>query len=404
MLADTKNACEIPETDNILLSTANLKMMALRPEIPANISYSIRDERCSGGTLTTVWFKSGGCRYDSRGQCIICDYGGRHAAVSSHAMVDAVKRALARVPSDASRTLLVSPSGSMMDAMEVPVAARNAIWELVAGTACSDYICETRPETVSDSAVECLTDLMKGRRIHVEMGFESASQLVRECCINKGLALSAFTSATEVLKNSDVGVITNVLLGSPFLSIEESIADTEQSIRWAFAHGADECVVFPVHVRQGTLLEWLWRHRLYRPPSLWSLVEVLRGLGETVAPRITMSWHKVYDMLCDSGDVIAHTDLGYLASPTTCHKCAGTVLGLLDEYRYNGDFAVVDQLSQLQCECKDRWTRSRNNESGLPLRERLMLAYEAIGVGLLGAKWWGANADRSLAHLRNCQS
>ena len=170
------------------------------------------------------------------------------------------------------------------------------------------------------------------------------------------------------------------------------------------SNGADECVIFPVHVKSGTLLEWLWLRHLYTPPSLWSLVEVLSRLGPSLSPRVTVSWHKVYSVSCDAHELNALTDLGYLASPTTCKRCGARVLTLLDKYRLTGDFSLVRQLSRQRCRCKTKWESNRTWNSALSLHDRLACAYRAIGLQVLGNQWWAANGRHSLSELDRCFS
>ena len=124
-----------------------------------------------------------------------------------------------------------------------------------------------------------------------------------------------------LLRKYQIPSIANVMLGSAFLSPREAIEDTVETVRWAIEQGTDSAVIFPAHVKQWTLLEWLWERGLYSPPSLWSLVEVLARIGSQLASRVSISWYKVYTQESEGGELNSLDDMWYLRSPSTCVVC-----------------------------------------------------------------------------------
>lgn len=374
--------------DNILLSAARRRLSETAPPVPEEVTFSVRREECFRRPVATLWFKTSGCEQEFRGRCVMCNYGhaGRH--FSSEEMVAAVRCGLATIPQDPSQVLLVSPSGSMLDNREVPEEARRSILELVGQREWSTFICETRPETVTPSAIFTMRQQLPGRELCVEMGLESATPLVLHHCLNKGLALQDFISAVSLLKEHGIESIANVLLGSPFLDAEEAIRDAVATVHWAFRQGVNECVLFPVHVKQGTLVDWLWRRGMYSPPSLWSLVEVLRRLGKDLASRVTISWYKAYQPETSAMSAAPAASYGCVRSPTTCEACIPEVMGLLDAYRSTGDFDLIRRLDVFSCECKNPWRAILEIGQKEPLKSRLLSAYEIIGNEFLGQAWW----------------
>ena len=385
---------------NRFLDRVCARLKEQRPLVPPTLNYTYRVERIAGAPFVTLWFRTRGCWRDHQGGCTMCTYG-VSTPVPADDMIDYVRTGLSLLPDDENMMLLVSPSGSMLDEWEVPAKAREGILRLVRETSCRSYICETRAETITDAKIRQYVEILAGKIACIEVGLESANPWILRFCINKALPLDQYVHSMVVLRKYQVPSIANVIVGSPFLSPKEAIEDAVQTVQWAFSHGTDNCTVFPVHVKRWTLVAWLWDHGLYSPVSLWSLVEVLARLGPTHAQRVTISWYKIYSEKVTEGELDPVNDLGYLSSVTTCELCHPRVISLLDTYRDTNDFGVVQELTRMECECKDAWRSSLEATGYRPLKERVAHAYEAIGRDVLGPSWWSENGDTILAELAN---
>ena len=383
-----------PRQKNSFLSRVCVLLRETRPLIPDALAYTIRTEVVGGASFARLWFRTSGCTHDRQGSCTFCNYG-RGGATDIGDMVSSVARGLSELSATTPTTLLVSPSGSMFDEVEVPSAARRAILELIAASDAREVLCETRAETVTDANAREFAELMAGKSPHIEVGLESSDPWVSNYCVNKTLSLDDYREAIARINAHGIGAITNVVVGTPFLSPNEVIEDAVQSIRWALDQGSASCVLFPLHVRGWTLVEWLWRRHMYQPPSLWSLVEVLRVLGPERSARVTISWYRDYD----SGSGADSDSTRALASPMTCPRCQDAVLALLDAYRESYSFDLVRELSFFDCPCHESWRREleASNEAGLV--GRVALAYEIIGRDVLGDAWWGHHGAEVLEDL-----
>lgn len=321
--------------------------------------------------------------------------------ISCDEMLENVHMGLSLLPTDEMMILLVSPSGSMLDEWEVPALAREGILHLVRETSCKTYICETRVETITEDKIKQYAEILDNKIACIEVGLESANPWILQHCINKAISLEQYKERMTLLRKYNIPSIANVLVGSPFLSPREAIEDAVQTVQWAFAHGTDTCVIFPVHVKQWTLVEWLWRHGFYSPPSLWSLVEVLNRLGPAFAQRVTISWYKVYSEESPWGELNPVDGLGYLASPVTCDQCQSQVMRLLDAYRDTNDFNIVQELTAMKCACKDAWQVTLQVRETSSLKDRVAHMYEAIGRDVLGPDWWNANGASILREVKS---
>ena len=175
---------------------------------------------------------------------------------------------------------------------EVPPRVRRGSCEMANAFPCSKFSFETRAETVTPEIVEELVATMDGKPIAVGMGLESSSSWVRRFCINKLSDASAYEVAARLLHERGVGVYANACLGSAFLSPAEAIDDARATTEWALDNGADMALVFPMHVKAHTLLDWLYQRGDYQPPSFWSLVAVLSEIKPEYLSRVNISWYR----------------------------------------------------------------------------------------------------------------
>lgn len=380
--------------NEFLDSACSLLRRGRRPATYA-APYSIRTETVHGAPFVSLWFRTRGCRHDARGGCTMCDYGAS-PGVTPDQMVDAVGKGLQEVPSAADAMLLLSASGSMFDDWEVTQAARERIFGLVRRTPTKAVVCESRVEFVSDAVVRDYAETFSDRESGIGLGLESADPWVLRHSVNKALSLESFAGALDLLRGHGVASTANVLLGAPFLAPAEAIDDAVASLRWALARGADQCVLFPAHVKPYTLAEWLWEHEMYITPSLWALVRVLYRLGPELTPQVTISWYKDY---YSTGPEDAGS--GFRASPTTCPKCVDSVMALLDDYRDTGDYAVLERLEEYDCGCRHAWEDSLGRVLETSRGDRAAEACELLGKKVFPAGWWDEHGGAVLDDLRS---
>ncbi len=397
MFAGSAARCDIlrsvPADKNPFLSTICAHLRRDRLAFGPGGDVTVGRETVDGTPFVRLWFRTTGCTYDKQGQCTMCNYGvGSHLPVT---VVDDIRSALATAQVDSATTVLVSPSGSMFDPREVPDQIRAAILEAVAECPAGTVLCETRPETVTRDRMEEFASILGNKAGAIEMGLESADPWVLRWLVNKRLDLDDFRDAIRTCHAAGLRVLVNVTLGTAMLGPAAAIRDAERTVRWAMGEGADACIVFPLQVREWTLLSWLWRQRRYTPVSLWSLVEVLRRTGADFPGRVSTAWYRDYN----ASDELASVSMPILASPTTCPQCAGPVLEALDRYRDTTDARVLDRLVEVGCPCRADWLRTLDDP---PVDVAGM--YEALGGDILGETWWSAHGAAVLQDLEDSAS
>lgn len=331
--------------DNQVLKKITKKIYDMRPQMPPDKRTHYRIERANGGLLCDLWFLTRGCMHDAGGGCTMCNYGKASDVIEQERMLAELHSLVRRFPWEF-EDFLLTPSGSMLDEREVPEALREKLKTILKAVKARRFIIETRADAVSEKGLEFLRTAMPSAEPYVEIGYESGDDWILRNCINKGTDTAAFERAAHLIHQAGAKVTANIAVGIPFFSERASVNEAVSSIKKAFMQGADSVVLFPYHVKHGTLLEVMYQKGWYRCVSLWALPEVLSRFPDKILEQIQISWYKDY-----FGADRSHI----FVSPHTCEACRKDVLGLLDAYREEPSAANVAQLMAYTCACRERW-------------------------------------------------
>ena len=368
---------------NSVLGALSSKLMKRSPQLLHD--YLIRAAVDNGRREVEIWFQTAGCRYFMRGGCTMCNYG-HHRKIAADAMIANVEHALLEAQIKPEDTLLITPSGSMFDDVEVPREAYVGIMRLVAQSPTARFTCETQAQYATEERLEEYRRLVPDRPLHISCAIESANPWIRRNCLNKDLPTDVYLNALATARKNSVAFSTNILLGIPFLMEQESIDDTVATINWTLRQGVAECYVFPVHVKIGTLTHWLWERNEFNPPSLWSLVEVLSRLDEGQLARVSVAWHKAYYV--NSAD----SNRKRRRMPFTCTTCYPRVVAGLDEYVATRSRQAVDDLLRIHCSCRDEWLRQLDTSVSGTLSDRVGGHLRRMGQDILAESWKEAHS------------
>lgn len=350
-----------------------------RKKLDGHILYNTRIEKVKEGNYVEIWFMTKGCQWDAKGGCTICNYG-KGMGIDISAMIQSVSAALNEVDVEIGE-LAITPSGSLLDEEEVPKEVCNKIFDLVNETAAHTFLFETRAQTVKPDKIKELTSRIKNKKLVVEMGLETGSFFLQKYCINKGYFLREYENAVQLLKKNNISVYANVVLGTPFLTMGQALRDCQNALNWALTHNTEKVVLFPLHVKPGTMLEWLYQKGYYKPVSLWGLVEVLGSIDENLLSRVEISWYKNY--YTDKSKIIA--------SPYTCDCCYDGVIRLLDEFRETSSKETIIKLRDYPCNCKSEWKETGKEKYSV--KERIFEIYGEMAVEFMGSEYWHKNRD-----------
>lgn len=227
--------------------------------------------------------------------------------------------------------LKVYTSGSFLDEQEVPRAPALSILKY-----CSDrgahLLFESRPEYVTQASMQRTLDAHDD--VEVALGLESSNDNVLKYSINKGFSLADYQRAAHIARAEGAEVRTYVLLKPPFLSEAEAIADSVATMKVA-AKTSDTLSLNPVNVQKGTVVERLWKNWAYRPPWLWSVMDVL-----------TQSKDLAKKLICDP------TGGGRQRGAHNCGECDDLILDSVKSFTLTQDSS---RLGRPDCDCREIW-------------------------------------------------
>ncbi|HTS32688.1 MAG TPA: archaeosine biosynthesis radical SAM protein RaSEA [Thermoplasmata archaeon] len=279
-----------------------------------------------------------GCYWADQKGCSMCGYAkdtlGRSATPTE--LAEQLDRALARYSDEP--YVKVYTSGSFLDDREVDPASRRALVGAFAGRA-RRLLFETLPEFATAESLLPLREAFPGE-LEVALGLESTDPDVLARFVHKNAPPREYLEAGDRVRRLGLRAKAYLLLKPPYLTEDESIRDVLRSVAEAQSH-FDALSVNPVHIQNGTVVEWLYHRGRFRPPWLWSVVETLRS----GAP------------LRGSSRLVSFPTAGGLPrGPHNCPRCNARVLEAIETASLRQEFAPLDQLD---CECRAEWQRLR---------------------------------------------
>jgi archaeosine synthase beta-subunit len=278
--------------------------------------------------------KTRGCYWADVKGCSMCGYSkdtlGRSATPSE--LAEQLTRALERYREEP--YVKVYTSGSFLDDREVDPESRRAIVGAFSGRA-QRFLFETLPEFVTKESLRPLSESFVGQ-LEVAMGLETTDPVVLGRYVHKSAGPEEYLAAGDRVRSLGLRAKAYLLLKPPYLTESEAIDDVVRSVGEAAPH-FDTLSVNPVHIQNGTVVEWLYHRRRYRPPWLWSVVAALtRGAGRRGGSRL----------------VSFPTAGGLPRGPHNCGSCDARVLAAIEAASLSQEFAGLDELD---CPCREPW-------------------------------------------------
>jgi len=300
----------------------------------------------------TIILNTGGCRWARAGGCTMCGYVAESVdggTVAHEDLTTQVEKSLAHERDHAENPagqVKIYTSGSFLDEREIPTETRRAIAETFADR--DRLVVESLPDFVDHEKITDFTD--RGIETDIAVGLETATDRIRHDCVNKYFDFTEFERAAADAGDAGAGVKAYLLLKPPFLAEREAIADMKRSIRrCAGVEGVHTVSMNPANVQRHTMVEDLYHGDGYRPPWLWSVVDVLRETAD--ADAIVVS------------DPVGH---GSDRGPHNCGECDDRVQRAIKDFDIRQDPSVFEQVS---CTCERTWEAvvERERSYSLPL-------------------------------------
>lgn len=221
-------------------------------------------------------------------------------------------------------------SGSFLDKREISRNVREKIVKELSDRSIKKVIVESRPEFITEENLSSLEE-----KFIVAIGLETSNDYIRDKFINKGTKFEDYVKSCDLIHSFGLQVKTYLLLKPLFLTERDAILDTINSASDCESY-SDYISINPCDVQRNTFLEKIWFKRGYRPPWLWSCIEVLRELSNKLKKPVQMD----------------PVGAGNRRGPHNCGRCDRKIARAIKDFSLHQDSSLLEDLD---CDCKEVW-------------------------------------------------
>ncbi|MFQ5985955.1 MAG: archaeosine biosynthesis radical SAM protein RaSEA [Thermoplasmata archaeon] len=314
------------------LATLIEETRASRPHDPTQYISAWTERELLDGEIVDAFvliLRTKGCYWARKSGCSMCGYvSDGYLNVSEEDLMTQWGAALEAYQGQP--VVKVYNSGNFFDPREIPPSARRRILAEL-GERCKKVVVENLPQLVRRPLLE--EALERCPRFEVAIGLETADNFVRDHTISKDFTFARYREAVQVAHAAGATVKTYLLFKPPLLSERAAMRDAVASVR-AIDGLSDTISINPTNVQRDTLVDRLYRRGEFRPPWLWSLVEVLKAIRGTKSRVLSKP-----------------TGGGRPRGTHNCGHCDPVVLRAVEDYSLQRE----DWLSEPTCDCQEDW-------------------------------------------------
>jgi len=283
-----------------------------------------------------IILRTRGCSWALRSGCSMCGYfnDSAWAKVTDEQLFSQYQKAMEK--HNGERFIKFFNSGSFLDNYEVSKKVRNKIF-LDLKDKVEKISFESRPEYINKKTVDETKKILDNNQIEIGVGLETADNIIRNNIINKGFSYKEYKKSTDILKKNDIKVKTYVLIKPLFLTEKEAMDDAVNTVE-KINDFTDVISFNPCNVQRRTVVEYFWRRDKYRPPWLFSIIEILKESKKKI--------NRDTRLKCDIAGG------GNIRGAHNCRKCDKKFLDLISEFSLKQDTSIF---KNLDCSCKQEW-------------------------------------------------
>ncbi len=288
-----------------------------------------------------IILRTNGCSWSHTDGCSMCGYFTDSASgtLTTKDIETQVHQAMQRYQGEP--VLKIFTSGSFFDIKEITHSLQKKILSICASQA-KKIVVESRPDYITKTSIDLLTPFLKKIEIEVGIGLETANDLLREYAINKGFSYDDYLKAATILQNNNIGVKTYIFVKPLFLTEKDAITDALNTVD-AVKNISTTISFNPANIQRHTVMEYFWRRQYYRPPWLWSILEILTESKQKTTTRLQ----------CDIVGGGSHR------GTHNCPICDKEILEKIRKFSLTQD---TEYLTPSPCNCKNIWTTQCDTE------------------------------------------
>lgn len=286
-----------------------------------------------------------GCAWAQKtGGCTMCGFSQKIRQIgknfTAQNLIALYKTAEIMTLEDKPTLLSIYNAGSFINNEEIPLKVQKEICQKVKKhPTIKKLAVESRAEFVTDDKIGFLKKGLGEKSLIVSIGLEAQNDKVRNVYIKKGLSRETYENALKIIKQNRVKSLTYVFIKPIYLDEREAIDEAINTAKYAFSAGSDEVAFESAFIQEGTMMEQFYLRGEFRPPWLWSIIEVVK---------------KTHDL----GNIRLggfEDEPPPIAVPSNCSKCSKKIREILQKYRETNDIKLFDNL--IDCECKKEWQK-----------------------------------------------
>jgi radical SAM enzyme (TIGR01210 family) len=313
----------------------NFKPRLKDPRKP--VSFWNESDFLKGNIVDTfvIILKTRGCSWAHASGCSMCGYFNdtMWGDVSSKDLETQFEVAMNKYSGQ--KFVKIFTSGSFLDDKEIKKEIQNNILKKLVTTTEKISI-ESRPEFIKDTRLLDIKNILGSCILEIGVGLETADDFIRKNSLNKGFTFNNYIKAAEVINKYSFELKTYLLIKPPFLTEKQSIEDSIESVK-KIRNYTNTISFNPTNVQRNTYVNYLWSQRKYRPPWLFSVVEILKD-SKKIAQDVKIK--------CDIAGG------GNIRGAHNCRTCDRDFLNAISRFSLSQG---IRDLDNLDCECKEKW-------------------------------------------------
>jgi radical SAM enzyme (TIGR01210 family) len=235
--------------------------------------------------------------------------------------------------------LTIFNGGSFLTDREIPAAFREFTYQKVAAhKTIKQLMVETRAEFVTEPVIDHALENLSDKDLMVAIGFESANDFVRNTILKKFVHKGRFERAVALLQSKGAQVFAYAFLKGPGMSERESLDDALATCAYLHDLGVDQIALSCAFVPEGGYLEELYNKGEFRPPWLWTVLEIVDAAKQNGWP-LTVGGFEDFPPP--------------ISVAKNCDGCTPDIHAQLDIVRQTGALPA----QRAVCSCKGKWER-----------------------------------------------
>ena len=349
--------------------------------------FNLTPSRSQGRKVPLIYINTVGCFHKFKGGCTMCDLGylNNRIRVSQKQIKNRFVRALDFAESNNKNyehgIFNINACGSFFDQREVPLKIREYVLKRIASNKKRHkrtmFVTESRLEFINKELLEEVRSILGyDTEIKVGFGIESTNDIIREACVNKGLPKD-YRDKLKLIKKYNIKRDAHVIFKPPFLTEKEAIGDVVNSVKELFRDNlSDFVVIMTMNLKPMTFLKKLEKEGLYKLPSIWSVIEIIKRLGPDACQHIFFN-----GFITDRGSSVKIVKGCDYCSPLLMPKILNFNRPNKKQWR-----ELIKFSKSISCPCKIDWKKEMNRQNKTSIESRIISRLNLLSLKYLNKK------------------